>query len=122
MKRNSSKKPSTPIKFTPTESSAIIDALDFMSMCNSFAFENQKFTIDHVERATEKIEGGDVLYSRSELRSISVAIDFTIQCLLKDPAAVEQVREDCPELISSLEVSRSTLISLCQRFHAYLAR
>lgn len=122
MKRNPSKKSSLRISLSPAESSAIIDALDFMSMCETFTFENQKFTIDHVDRATYKAQTGDTSYTRSELRAVSTAIDFTILCLSENPSAVAQVKEDSPELIAALDMSQETLISLRPRFHAYLAR
>lgn len=117
MKKKSNKP--APMKLSPDEVSALCNALDFLAHCDSFSYEETKFSHGAVTNMAWEIESNPTIEKRRDFRIAIAAIDLSVRALNTTSPELEQVSSVFPDLIPDLKDSLSLLESIRPRLAAH---
>lgn len=111
----------TKLPMTEEDQEAVMNALDFMTLCKSFPYEKAKIDPDCAHAALHKLSCYELTFTRGELRASAKAVEFAIQCLADRGTEFQEVAEAVPKLIPALEKSLPTLVRLNPDYQVLVA-
>lgn len=98
------------------------NALDFIMCADNYTHCDSLVCHNNAFNAAEKVDAGNFSFSRSEVKAIIIAIDYSLQHMNDASEITSHIEEDFPGIITALQESVPVLQALRVRLSAFSAK